>query len=74
MSRYIDADELKNMLDKGGSVKLDDIPTADVEPVVKCDNCIYKDSCCRNMFTSFNDYPVDLEWCSAGEIDGEKDE
>lgn len=49
MPRYIDADELKRVLADAGLIRsdlialrhIDEIPTADVQEVVRCKDCVY---------------------------------
>ena len=63
-----------NRLNEYAHKEIDRMPAADVEPVVRCKDCRYKETCCRNIFTSPTDYEAELEYCSMGaKMDGDKE-
>ena len=76
MSRYIDADALKEWLDEylsvfkkydKGTIKgfVDHAPSIDI---VRCKECKWHDTCCRNIYEDWRDAtPTDIEYCSHGE-------
>ncbi|MBE7039119.1 MAG: hypothetical protein E7398_00140 [Ruminococcaceae bacterium] len=88
MARYIDADRLINEFTGNGGVftygpatvaaivsRINLQPTADVEEVVRCEKCDYKDDCARQMVHTTRDYVLEqnistynkVDFCSYGE-------
>lgn len=48
---------------------IQEMPTVDAVPVVRCHECVHKEYCCR---TIRSDGRKDEDYCSYGEKDGEQ--
>lgn len=84
MSRYIDADELEDTMLYGmcgtgyqtlALSLIKEVPTADVVEIVRCKDCKYEKTCCRNIIDDPDGIPVQIDYCSYGERkDGDEHE
>lgn len=78
MSRYIDADKAIEVWKDQDYIKLssqetkarimlDAVPSADAVEVVRCKECRYEKTCCRNIIDDPVGVPVSIDYCSYGE-------
>ena len=69
MSRYIDAEAVKEEFTCKGDEWINNIiDSAPSIDIVRCKECKWHDTCCRNIYEDWRDAtPTVIEYCSHGE-------
>lgn len=53
-------------------LRMENALTIDAVSIVRCKECKWHDTCCRNIYEDWRDAtPTDIEYCSHGEREGE---